>query len=115
MNVLLNLDWIVPLMITGIFTILWFLIRGKFKDQEETNKTLFIKHDNDVKELQELRLMIAARHYEKNELDIKFDKFERTMADGFNSIGGKFDRLSNILIEHVSLEHAPHQNGKTGQ
>lgn len=117
MNIMLNLDWIIPLLVTGIFTVLWFLIRGKFKDQDDTNKTLFIKHDNDVKELQELRLMIAARHYEKSELDIKFDKLERTMADGFNSIGNKFDHLSDVLIKHISLEHNPPNgnNGHNGQ
>lgn len=48
--------------------------------------------------LQELRIKIAERHYEKGELDQKFDKIEKSLESGFNKVNDSLDRLNAILL-----------------
>ena len=88
----------VNLIIGGIFTVLWFLLRQKDANQAKQIDLLFSKHDEDVAKLDALKLEIAQKHYIKNELDAKFEKMEATFERGFRDLGGKFDRLSEVLI-----------------
>jgi Tfp pilus assembly protein PilO len=67
--------------------------------------TLFGKHDIDVAALQELRLQIAREHYQKEELDERFNKLEAAFQRGFDDLGHKFDRLSEALLEHLHDEN----------
>ena len=81
----------------------WFL-RSKDAEQASQIRILFEKHDCDATALQELRVQIAAKHYERPELDAKFDRLDATFRDGFDKLGAKFDRLSDTLTEHISKE-----------
>lgn len=85
----------------GLFTLLWFLLRQKDASQAEQIKLLFKKHDDDAAELQALKLQIASQHYVKGELDNKFDKLETTFREGLETLGAKFDHLSQVLIERA--------------
>lgn len=96
---------IVLLAVGGIFTVLWYLLRQKDVAQAEQIALLFAKHDEDAKALQDLRIQIAEGHYKKGELDAKFERLDVTIQKGFESLGMRFEKLSEVLIEHVSEHH----------
>ncbi len=88
-----------------VASIVGYLLANKDKQQgDEINEikghitTLFTKHDLDADALQNLRVQIAAKHYERPELDAKFDKLENTVKDGFNALGVRLDKLNDALI-----------------
>ena len=91
--------------LVGVF--LWLLKNKDMAQAKEITElhlqveTLFRKHDVDAAALQELRVTIASNHYERTELDRKFDKMEATFASGFDSLGKKFDKLADTLINHL--------------
>ena len=89
---------IIETMLGCIGTVVWWLLRDKDAKQAEQIRLLFEKHDQDVKELAELRLNVASKHYEKSELDMRFKELEATFKEGFKGLGDKFDDLSQILI-----------------
>lgn len=89
------------LFLGGLFTVLWFLLRKKDEAQEDRIDLLFELHDKDVHRLQNLELDIAKKHYVKDELNIMFDRMERTFSQGFESLGKKFDDLNKTLTEHM--------------
>lgn len=95
---------LLPYIISGVFAVLWFLLKQKDAKQEESIRLLFQKHDEDAKALQELRLQIAEGHYKKTELDFKFEKLELAIVNSFNVLGGKFDKLSDVLVDHIRKE-----------
>lgn len=104
----------------GIFTVLWFLLRQKDESQEQRIKKLFELHDEDAKELAQHRLMIAENHYRKPELDIKFDKIESSIKDGFVAVkqeqdktNDSLDRLNAILLGRAkfSVQDGKHHEG----
>lgn len=84
----------------GIFTVLWFLLRAKDAKQERDIALLWEKHDEDAKALQDLRIQIAGRHYERTELDGKFEKLEVAFKRGFDVLGDKFDALKDALLQN---------------
>lgn len=94
----------ISLVVGGVFTVLWYLLKQKDEMQAEQIKTLFIKHDQDAAGLEALKLKIAENHYPKGELDVKFHSLEQATREGFKDLGGKFDRLSEALlhIKHTS-------------
>ena len=101
------MDFITPIIllcISGVFTVLWYLLKRKDETQEHQIDMLFDKHDRDAESLAELRLQIAEGHYKKGELDVKFDKLENTFKNGFDEMGRKFDKLSEVLIAHMRDE-----------
>lgn len=53
--------------------------------------------------LHELRIKIAERHYEKGELDQKFDKIEKSLESGFNKVNDSLDRLNAILLGRAKI------------
>lgn len=79
----------------------WFL-RQKDEQQAKSIALLFSKHDDDARALSDLRLEIAKEHYLKHELDARFLSLEATFKQGMSDLGSKFDRLSEILISHMS-------------
>jgi type III secretory pathway component EscV len=66
--------------------------------------SLFIKHDMDAAALHALELKIAANHYERTELDRKFDRLDQTFKDGFSLLAEKLDKMNNALLTHLG-EH----------
>lgn len=88
----------------GVFSVLWWLLRQKDEAQQEQIRLLFRKHDDDAAALQELRVMIAQKHYERPELDAKFDRLDQTFREGFRDLGTKFDKLSDTLTIHITKE-----------
>ena len=88
----------------GLFVVLWYLLRQKDVSQQKAIDLLFTKHDEDVNELQKLKFEIAKSHYDKPELDLKFDRLETAIQDGMRDLGSRFDRLSEILVKHVTKE-----------
>ena len=87
--------------LTGAGIVLWWLLRNKDARQEDSIKLLFEKHDEDVRRLDSFQLEIARQHYIKPELDAKFDKLESAVKEGMDSLGKKFDRLSECLIKEA--------------
>lgn len=107
----MSADAIVPLLITVVFTVLWWLLRDRdAKQQKELDAQrqsiglLFDKHDKDVASLEALKLQIASQHYVKGELDAKFDRLESAIAGGFKGFGDQIEKLTNLLINHISKE-----------
>lgn len=93
----------------------WYLLKQKDYLQEKKIesleakissevKLLQLKHENNIKELAELRVQIADGHYKKNELDEKFIEIKESIRDSFNVLGNKFDKLSDALMHHVTVE-----------
>lgn len=95
---------IVMALVSGIFSLLWYLLRRKGEDQDHKLHLLFTKHDEDVDELNQLRIAIAGNHYQRSELDARFDKLESAFKAGFDSMGNKFDKLSDSLIHYLHEE-----------
>lgn len=81
----------VELGLTALVVVVWYLLRQKDTTQSEQIKLLFEKHDHDAKALEDLRLEIARSHYERPELDKKFDKLEENFRQGFFKIEAKLD------------------------
>lgn len=65
---------------------------------------LFKKHDDDVAALQALQLQIAKEHYLKHELDQRFMSLENAFKEGMEDLGHKFDKLTDILVDHITKE-----------
>jgi len=90
-----------------------YLLNKKDSSQEKeiaelksTTQLLFKKHDDDVAALQSLQLQIAKEHYLKHELDQRFLSLETAFKDGMRDLGHKFDKLTDILVDHVTKEDA---------
>jgi hypothetical protein len=89
----------------GLFGVVWYLLRQKDAQQEESIKLLFKKHDLDEQKLVELRVQIAQNYYHKQELDYRF----RELSDSFKDVGTrlerKFDELQKMLVTHVANQN----------
>ena len=90
--------------LVGMMAIIGWFLRQKDEQQAKSIALLFSKHDEDAKALADLRLEIAKEHYLKHELDARFLSLETTFKNGMSDLGAKFDRLSEILIDHVTKE-----------
>lgn len=82
----------------AIGTVLWYLLRQKDAKQQKDIELLWTKHDEDAQRLADLSLEIAKKHYERPELDGKFDRLDASIRDGLRELGNKFDRLAEALI-----------------
>lgn len=88
----------------GMVAVIGWFLRQKDEQQAKSIALLFAKHDEDAAALANLRLEIAKEHYLKHELDARFLSLEQTFKHGMADLGAKFDRLSEILIDHVTKE-----------
>jgi hypothetical protein len=95
---------IVLFLISGVFTVLWYLLTQKDAKQAKEIDLLFKKHDEDAHALHELRVQIAEGHYKKSELDYKFDRLELAITNSFITLGSKFDKLSDVLVAHIQQD-----------
>ena len=103
------------LSILGILIVpaITYLLNKKDAAQEKeiaelqaTCKLLFKKHDDDAAALVLLQRQIDKEHYVKPELDARFQSLESTFRTGMHDLGAKFDRLSNLLVEHITKGNA---------
>ena len=110
-------DWVPPALFAAVLGLITTLLAKKdaaqAKEIEVLRKAmddarefhakqialLFSKHDEDSSRLDTFQLKIASDHYVKHELDMRFDKLEAAFSRGFAELGGKFDRLSDRLLE----------------
>ena len=92
--------------ILGLIGIIGWFLRQKDEQQAKSIALLFQKHDDDAKALADLRLEIAKEHYLKHELDARFLSLEQTFKHGMADLGAKFEKLSEILVAHVTKEDA---------
>lgn len=97
-------EQLVMYLIGVVFLVMGWLLRNKDAAQSEQIKTLFRKHDAHSQDLQDFKLLIASKHYVKEELDSKFSKLEDAFKEGFHSLGVKIERLSDGLTEHYRKE-----------
>lgn len=88
----------------GVIMVLWWLLRDRDAKQQKAIDLLFQKHDADAAALEALKLQIASQHYLKSELDAKFDRLDSTIKDGFRGFGDQLEKLSGLLIEHITKE-----------
>ncbi|HUW46522.1 MAG TPA: hypothetical protein VMW50_12095 [Dehalococcoidia bacterium] len=117
---------LIDICLTSLLVILWWFYRQRDADskqalkdlKESSEKTLedyknemaktivllFTKHDDDAKELADLKLLIASKHYERTDLDLKFDKMEDTFRRGFDDMGKRFDRMSEKLMDFITKD-----------
>ncbi len=91
---------------SGVISIIFWFLRQKDEQQANQIKLLFEKHDADAQALQDLRVQIASKHYERPELDAKFDKLELAIKEGFSGMRQDFSKLSDVLIDHIRKEDA---------
>ena len=103
---------LIDICLTSLLVVLWWFYRQRDKDREDSIKLLFKKHDDDVTELNNLKLIIASKHYERTDLDAKFDKMEETTRHGFKDMGEKFDKLSNTLMDFLAQVNGFGKNGR---
>ncbi len=90
--------------IFGMVAIIGWFLRQKDSTQEKQIAMLWTKHDEDAKALADLKLEIAKEHYIKSELDARFTHLEVAFRAGFDTLGEKFDKLSDILVSHIAKE-----------
>jgi hypothetical protein len=90
--------------ILGMIGVIGWFLRQKDEAQAKQITMLWSKHDEDAKALADLKLEIAKEHYIKSELDARFTHLEVAFKAGFDHLGAKFDRLTDILVAHVSKE-----------
>lgn len=103
--------WVIALAglaISGLFTVLWFLLRQKDEQQASQIRELFIKHEQDAAELQTLRLQIANGYHPKDELNARFASLDSTFRDVGQRLEGKFDELQKVLLSHMSQHSGGH-------
>lgn len=97
---------IIVTVVSGAFSVVFWFLRQKDEQQQAQIKQLFEKHDTDAQALQELRVQIASKHYERPELDAKINKLELAVKEGFIGMRADFGKLSDALIDHIRREDA---------
>ena len=81
----------------GVFTVLWWLLRQKDEKQaqdiekiSELIKDLYMKHQEDERELYNLRIKIAENHPPKQEI-------EKMISDMKQHFDQRFDQLLQVM------------------
>ena len=103
---------VLVILLTILVTVVGYLLAERDQKNEKVSAetkaehdrqiaALWLKHNEDAHELQELRILIAKDHYIKPELDAKFTELSSTFKTGFDQLGNKFDRLAETLIAHI--------------
>jgi len=71
---------------------------------------LFRKHDEDAAALSDVKLTLAGKHYERTELDIKFDKLDQTIKNGFRELStdlkGMTISINETYKDHIKQHHS---------
>lgn len=82
--------------------IIGFFLRQKDEAQGKQISALWLKHDEDAAALADLKERIAREHYVKAELDARFQRLEDAFRGGFNELGQKLDKLTDVMLQHIS-------------
>lgn len=96
---------ILLLCLTGLFTVLWYLLRQKDAKQESEINNLYKLHHEDENKLHELELEIARNHYPKHELDARFSQLDATIRSGFSALSGDIKEMTKALQDHLQRHH----------
>lgn len=99
MDVLKEFGTVGVMLLLGI---IGFFLRQKDEAQGKQISALWLKHDEDAEALADLKERIAREHYVKTELDARFQRLEDAFQRGFQELGSKIDKLSEVLIQHLS-------------
>lgn len=97
----MSMDVIFP-MVSGIFTVLWFLLRQKDAAQAEQIRELFRKHEEDASKLAVLELKLAHEYHSKGDMkDVlenlklffneRFDRMEEAIGIDRRKNGARHD------------------------
>ena len=97
----MEMNSIVLIVITLVFGVLGWLLSNKDAKQADELKLLFKKHDEDVAELTSLRIKIAEQHYQKPELDAKFNDINATLKSGFSGLEVSIREMAKSFMSHV--------------
>lgn len=81
-----------------VVAVIGYLLARKDAHQEKQIEALWEKHDQDAARLQDVELDIAKRHYVKDELDARFGQLDSSIRTGLDTLGAKFDKLTEALI-----------------
>lgn len=84
--------------------IIGFFLRQKDEAQGKQITALWTKHDEDAAALVDLKERIAREHYVKTELDARFQRLEDAFQRGFQELGSKIDKLSEVLLQHLTKQ-----------
>jgi len=88
--------------VAGMVAIIGFFLRQKDEAQAKQINALWSKHDEDAMALSDLKERIAREHYVKAELDARFQRLEDAFRTGFNDLGGKLDKMTDVIVQHLA-------------
>lgn len=103
--------WFIQTGILLLVAIIGYQLRKKDAEQSKALELLFKLHDKDAARLNDFELRIAQNHYIKPELDSKFNEMKTTIKESMDTLGSKFDKLSDILISHMLNERDKQKDG----
>jgi hypothetical protein len=104
------------LAVSGVFAVLWYLLRQKDAKQgqeiaeirkmhKDDVEILYKLHHKDVDRLTAFELEIAKNHYPKNDLDRRFEQLDKSIKDGFTELGGDIKEMTKALHDHLKDHH----------
>lgn len=102
--------WILQTALLCLIGVVGYLLRQKDVEQAKSIALLFKKHDEDAERLNKFELRIAQDHYIKPELDARFTELRQTIKESFDTLGHKFDKLSEVLVAHIIKEDSRDDN-----
>lgn len=102
--------WVIQTGVLVLLGLIGYLLRQKDVEQGKLIALLFKKHDEDAERLNKFELRIAQEHYLKPELDVRFTEIKISIKEAMDSLGHKFDKLSELLVAHIMKEDSRHDN-----
>lgn len=87
--------------ISGVFAIMWYLLKQKDERQGKDIESLYRMHHEDASKLAVLELEIAKNHYPKHELDERFKQIDTTLKEGFRDLSSDIKHMTKALNDHL--------------
>ena len=91
--------------ISFVFAIIGWLLSNKDKKQAEEIDKLFQLHKEDADKLSALQIYIAGQHYERKDLDLRFDKLETSISKSFDALREDVRDMARALHENINKHH----------
>jgi len=98
---------VVDLVVFGlslIFGVVGWLLAAKDRKQAAEIDKLFVLIKDEAEKRTALQLYIAGKHYERHELDSKFERLDTTIKDGFLSMRQDIKDLMKEVRHHIDRE-----------